>query len=257
MQYSFRRNFYEQVKASLKEYPVTVLLGPLRCGKTVCLKQLNEDLENVRYFDFKILSEDETLSVLDEVLEALQKNAEIIFLLDDVSYVKNIETELWKIADVCHKRDSNTRIVLAGSLLYAVETWVNRAFHGPIGKIRAGFLSYSEYIRYKNLPEESAETYEQYLQEVALFHQIGSLNEYLEECLEETRIANGNTSDYLLENDCYLVEGHIEYLVQVYLQTVGKEVSNEMPLESNVRKQALQLLKNWGLNGEDCECVIF
>ena len=251
MQYPFHRDFYHQVKESIKTYPVTVFLGPLRCGKTVCLNQLSDDLKHVRYFDFKTLSDDETLGVFDEVLESLGTNTETIFLFDDISYVKNIETELLKIAHAIEgKTEIKTRIVLAGSQIYAVETWVDRAFQEPVGKFKAGFLTYSEYIRYRNLPEPSAEMYEQYVQEAAMFHQIGSLHAYLSECLKETIIANGNTSDYLFLNDCYLVKEHTEYLVKVYEQLCGKESLKDLQMEPDARNQAVQLLKNWGLSEE-------
>lgn len=248
MQYPFRRDFFYQVKDSLKEYPVCILIGPLRCGKTVCLKQLNEETEHAKYFDFKALSEDAALLALDEVLESIQRNTEKLFLLDDVSYVKNIETELWNMAHAIDKKtDVKTRIVLAGSQIYALETWVNRAFYEPVGIIRADFISYPEFARYKNVSDKSAETHDQYLKEAAKFHQIPSLKEYLTDCLKETVVSNANTSDYLLDNDCYLVEDHVEYFIQVLVNEREKERSYEIPIHPEAKKQTLNLLKNWGL----------
>ena len=46
MEYSFFRDFFYDVKSSIEKNAVTFILGPRKCGKTVCLKQLDEVIKN-------------------------------------------------------------------------------------------------------------------------------------------------------------------------------------------------------------------
>lgn len=221
MQYEFRRDFYNLVKESLNQNAVSFLLGTRKCGKTVCLKQLNEELSNSVYIDFKTLNEDEKLGVFDEVIEAIKNNVKKTFLLDEITYVKTAELEICKIANsLADINNSNTKIVLTGSQSVALEAWANRAFAGNVGKIRVDFLTYSEFLRYKNIDEVSAETYNQFLFESADFYQFTSLEDYLKGCLEETIISNNNTSNYIFDNDCYLLKNNVDFLIDVCYQTL-------------------------------------
>ena len=204
MQYEFRRDFYHLVKESLEQNSVSFLLGTRKCGKTVCLKQLNEELNNSTYIDFKTLSDDEKLDVFDEVLDSIKNNKDKIYLLDEITYVKTAEVEIYKIANTLADIDNNnTKIVFTGSQSVALEAWANRAFAGNVGKIKVDFLTYSEFLRFKGMNEVSAETYNQFLFESADFYKFVSLEDYLKGCLEETIISNNNTSNYIYNNDCY------------------------------------------------------
>ena len=53
MFYDFYRDFYFLVADSIKNNSVTFLLGTRKCGKTVCLHQLNKNGEHTKYIDFK------------------------------------------------------------------------------------------------------------------------------------------------------------------------------------------------------------
>ena len=40
MGYKFKRDIYRDIKMSIVNNVVTFLLGPRKCGKTICLKQI-------------------------------------------------------------------------------------------------------------------------------------------------------------------------------------------------------------------------
>lgn len=222
MKYTFHRDFYYSVTSSIEKNTVTFLLGPRKCGKTVCLKQIKDSFTDASYIDFKTFSSDEKkYMVFDDILAAIKNNKPEIYLLDEVTYVPNIETKICEIAnELSDINNTQTKIIFTGSQSVALEAWSNRAFAGNAGKVYANFLSYAEFIKWKGLSEISPNTYNQFLYEAADFYHFSSLEEYLKGCLEETIISNNNTTNYIFNNDCNLLEGKIDTLVNICYQTL-------------------------------------
>lgn len=223
-EYEFKRDIYYDIKDIIENSisNITFLLGPRKCGKTVCLKQIERNFENTQYTNFKLLNDKESRKKFDEINEAISKNQPIVYLLDEITYAFYPEKEIYQIADTFSEvENTNTKIVFTGSQSNALEIWANRAFSGNVNKIKADFLTYSEFLRYKNLSEISEKTYNQFLFEASEFYKFNSLEEYLRGCLEETIISNSKTSNYIMGNECYLLtENNIDTLIDICYQTL-------------------------------------
>lgn len=222
MGYIFRRDFYNQMIESINNNSVTFLLGTRKCGKTVCLSQLYETLPYSRYVDFKTIADfSDKVDVFRDILDSINENEKIVYLLDEVTYVPNVDARICEIASaLTFSNNTNTKIVFTGSQLLALNTWADRAFAGNVGKVSVDFLTYSEFLRYKGLTEISPNTYSQFLYEVADFCKFKSLEDYLKGCMEETIISNANTSNYIFDNDCDLIKDNEDVLVNLCYQTM-------------------------------------
>ena len=227
MQFPFHRDFYNTVKDAIFSNSVSFLMGPWKCGKTVCLRQICEEFRNSEYVDFKTFASgderasfDKQLKFFDRIFQAV-KNEDRIFLLDGITYVTYADCHIKDLA--IHLDDySNvkTKIVFTGSQSVALNAWANRAFGEDAGYIYAELLTYSEFIRYKGLEEDSAQTFNAFLYDSAAFHKITSLKEYLKSCIEETNIANEYAMEVIFDNDVFLIEDKIEFLVDICYQTL-------------------------------------
>lgn len=238
MEYTFYRDFYYLVEESIRDNTVTFLLGTRKCGKTVCLKQLTHNLVNTVYVDFKNISDlNDKYCVFDKVLDSIKNNDDRIFLLDEITYVPAAESKICEIAcELAGRRDLRTKIVFTGSQSVALNAWASRAFAGNASKINVDFLTYSEFLRYKNLNEISVETYSMFLYETKDFYQFNSLEEYLKDCIEETIISNYNTSNYIYYNECELIHSKPEILVNIFYQalfTLHKHVNVQTFFKDN------------------------
>ena len=223
MNYSFKRDFYFEVKKMLDKTNVVFLLGPRKCGKTVCMLQLNEEYSEAEYVNFKIYNEKEAYDKFDEINEAISSDSKKIFFLDEITYCPSPEIQIYKIADAYTRTaNKNTKIIFAGSQSVALDSWGHRAFAGSAGFIRPNFLTYNEWLKYKNITEISEDTYEQYLYGVSDFYNFTTLEDYLKGCLDETIISNNNTSNYLLGNDCHLIDTGILLCYFIYFAQSGE-----------------------------------
>ena len=183
MQFPFHRDFYNTVKDAIFGNSVSFLMGPWKCGKTVCLRQVCEEFGNSEYVDFTTFSSDdecasfdEQLKVFDRIFQAVEKNENRIFLLDGITYVTYADCQIKELARIFDDYSNNkTQIVFTGSQSVALNAWANRAFGEDAGYIYAELLTYSEFIRYKGLEEDSAQTFNSFLYDSAAFHNITSL----------------------------------------------------------------------------------
>ncbi len=224
MQFPFHRDFYNIVRDSVLSNSVSFILGPWKCGKTVCLRHLCEEFGNSEYVDFKTVAsvgEYETLKVFDKIFQAVENNEDRVFLLDGITYDAYAERQIKQLAMVLDDcGNARTKIVFTGSQSVALKAWANRAFGEDAGYIYADFLTYAEFIRYKGFKETSARTFNAFLYDSAAFHNITSLKEYLTRCIEETNISNEHTMECIFDNDVYLIEDKIKLLVNICYQTL-------------------------------------
>lgn len=222
MSYKFRRDFYNLMIDSIEGNSVTFLLGTRKCGKTVCLHQLEESIEHTQYIDFKVVSDISTqIDIFRNILNSIKTNECKIYLLDEITYVENAESKICEIANaLTESNNTKTKIVLTGSQSVALNAWADRAFAGNAGKISVDFLTYSEFLRYKGLTDHTPETYNQFLYEVADFYNFKSLKGYLEGCIEETIVSNAKASNYIFDNECDLIQDKVDLLINICYQTM-------------------------------------
>lgn len=239
--YPFRRDFYYAVDKTIKENTFSFLLGPRKCGKTVCMKQLLRDYSRsgikVKYVDFKTLNTNAQYDVLGDIYRSLESDEPKIYLLDEITHLENAELNICTIAsETADLNIKNTKIIFTGSQSVTLRTWADRAFGGFAGYIYADFLSYPEYLKYKNIPDISEESYLDFLYNVADFYELPSLEKYLKGCLEETIVSNRNTANYVINSECDLLTNNENTLINICYQTLfslHNQTSYETFMEGN------------------------
>ena len=202
--YKFKRAFYYEVKRSIKEHKATFILGPRKCGKTICMKQLADEIDNSLYYDVKTMNDDEAIDLIDDIVRDIQDCKDIAYLVDEVTYLYMPEKDIAKIANAySDNANAKTKIVFAGSQLLSIEAWGYRAFSANAKYIRTDFLSYPEWLAYKGISEVTAETYDQFVVGTREFYNdFTSLEDYLHSCLDETVLSNYKTSNAVFNNEC-------------------------------------------------------
>lgn len=116
MDYKYKRHFCIDLENQLKHNQIIFLLGPRKCGKTVALKQISKNNANYDYTDVKMLDSKEKAEYIDKIITSIENNEDIVYLLDEVTYLDRPELEIEKIAnsyaDFCN---NSTKIVFTGS----------------------------------------------------------------------------------------------------------------------------------------------
>lgn len=202
--YSFKRKLYYDTEKSIENTSVTFLLGPRKCGKTVCLQQINEAYSQSEYYNIKNMTENEAAVLYNQILNDINNSVDKIYLIDEVTYFDVPEKVIANIAFAAGgNNERKTKVVFAGSQSIALEAWANRAFAGNAKFIYGEFLTYSEWLEYNNTDEVSAKTYNDFLYGVKSFYKdFITLDQYLKGCLEETIQSNLKTSNVIPHNEC-------------------------------------------------------
>lgn len=264
--YAFKSDAYDEVLRAMRDNSVVFLTGPHKCGKTVCLTQIAEALHNSVTVNFRhIQTDNDKLLALDEVYNAIKTNRECVFLLDDFEYAFCPELAIEKISNLFYDSDTintKTKIVFAGNPMNAIATWANRAFGKNAAKVRMKFLTYEEYLRFSGRQKSEEDMYTQFcLHTGEEFYHIGSLEEYLGECLKSSIVSNQNTSNIIFLNETYLIEDNVAVLMDVCrlsgsFNAVGKqtviekgttESSDLRAYSQETVKQAIQFLERHGI----------
>jgi len=196
---------YYETQQALNSTTVSFLLGPRKCGKTVCLQQLSEDYNNAVYINVKsdYVTDSDRRSLIDSVIDDIKNDSDRIYLIDEATYLSAPDKDIAKIADALSQyNNSNTRIIFAGSQSKALEFWGHIAFAGNASFIQGDFLSYPEWLDYKGIKEVSEETYIDYISNTREFYKdFVSTKDYLYGCLDETVVSNNRSVEYVLGND--------------------------------------------------------
>ena len=104
--YPFKRSFYYEVEQAIHESSVTFILGARRCGKTVCMKQLQDtfsetnNFDKVVYFDAK--KEKSSLQkelFMKQVLSSIEANEKALYLIDETTYFNMPDTTIMEVQD--------------------------------------------------------------------------------------------------------------------------------------------------------------
>lgn len=216
-EYCFKRSFYFDVENAIKNNHITFILGPRKCGKTVCLKQLEAGFSNAVYADMKadFDVDEQRRKFTARMLDDIRNGRDTIYLIDEATYMAFPDKEISKIAGVFSEcRTSCTRLVFAGSQSNALEFWGHIACGGNAAFIRTGFLTYPEWLAYRGITEVSEKTYLDFLLNVRDFYDcFNNTKEYLQGCLDETVISNRKAVEYIVGNS--IDELDVEMLLDV------------------------------------------
>jgi hypothetical protein len=250
MKYEFHRDFYNLVLGSINNHSTTFLLGTKRCGKTVCLQQIREELPNSEYIDFKDYAQNERIKILDRIIADIKSDKDAVYLLDGMTSVANYDIEICKIAEAyTDLKNINTKIVFCGSQSYALGVCADRAFAGNTCIISADFLTYSEFLKFKGIQEASEGSYNRYIMEISNFYNdFISLKQYFRDCINETIISNVNAADMVIGNETSLTEEDADFLIAVChmaLFNLQNSVSAEIAQKiSNVFTESYNIIKS-------------
>lgn len=246
VEYSFKRSFYYEAEQAVRNGSVTFLLGARRCGKTVCMRQLydtfcsSDEFDRAIYTDVKkdCLGETEKIGFISQVVESINNNEKVLYLIDEVTYLFYPDKEIMKIQDAFTVRENNsTKVVFTGSQSRALDYWGHLAFAGDATYVRADFLSYPEWLMYKGINEVSEETYLGFLRGTRKFYRnFRSTKEYLQGCLDETVISNNKSGEIVFGNDCSLINNDM-LLDVLYASLVT--LHNHVSYQSFANKDAL------------------
>lgn len=237
--YTFKRDFYADVVHSIQKSRATIVLGPRKCGKTVCLTQIKDRYDNAEYVDFKQKTEKEGSDIFLRIQKSIEDDEDKIYLLDEITYAPNPEKNICILAGLFSEYDTkHMKVVFAGSQSLALERWGHIAFGGSAGFIRPNFLSYSEWLKYERITEPSAESYERFLYGAMDFYGFTSMKDYLQGCLDETILSNAKTSNYIYGNDCYLLDADVLLDVcYATLFTLHNHVANSTFMKNDYLKE--------------------
>ena len=224
--YTFKRDFYYSVESALNEHSVVFLLGPRKCGKTVCLKQLNEQYKNSKYVDVKTLKQPDRAGLIDTILSSIMDNRDTLYLIDEITYLDYADVEISRLAEVLSSRGTGTKVVLTGSQSVALRSWGYRAFSSFAGYVKADFINYKEWVAYKQTCV-SEESFNDFILNTDKFYKFNSLSDYLRGSLEETVISNHKSQELIFNNDVTQLDESI--LISV-LYTVMLTLHNHVTL---------------------------
>lgn len=242
--YTFKRYIYDDIVSCFGRQSVIFLLGPRKCGKTVCLHQLCDSYDNSEYIDFKNLNDEESIDAFKRIRTSIENNEDKKYFLDEITYAFYPDKEIERIAITLDENSGrNTKIVFAGSQSRALEYWGHRSFASSAGFIRADFINYSEWMRYKGIKEASEESYMDFLYHVSDFYGFSSIEEYIKGCLDETIISNLKATEVIFGNDVSLLSSdNIDELLDICYTTL-------FILHNQVGVQTFQMDKNKNLEG--------
>ena len=200
--YTYKRIWYSRVKESLKKNNVTLLLGPRKCGKTVCMYQLYEDIAGSIYFDAKTHTDDENREFCNSVISSVVNNEDKTYLIDEITYLQYPDLFLSNLGREFTVRDSKTRVVISGSQSVALKAWGMRAFASNAQYLYMDFLTYPEWLEYKGISEVSDKTYNRFiLGTKEFYHDFTDARSYIEGCIDETVRSNDKAKDLIYNND--------------------------------------------------------
>lgn len=222
--YTFKRSFYYEAEKAINDSSISFILGTRKCGKTVCMHQLENSLENAVYLDMKseFDTDEERRNAVNEILKSIANNVSIVYLIDEATYMAAPDKDIAKIAGAFSEYDnSDTKVVFSGSQSKALEFWGHIACGGNAAFIKTSFLSYPEWLAFKGITEISEKTYTEFLFNSRDFYKdFSNTKEYLQGCLDETVISNRKSVEYIMGNSAE--DLNVEMLLDVMYASLVK-----------------------------------
>ncbi len=244
--YKFRGKLYRDVRKAIAESKITFVTGPAKCGKTVCLKQLAADLPNAVYVNFKtdFSSDEEKSEFMKRIVRDMLDGEETVYLLDDVLQMSHADIEIFRIdGPFSETFNIKTRVVFADSNSKVLEFIAHIGFGGFSAFVRESFLSYPQWLEYRETTEVSEKTYLDFLFNIGDFYKsFKGTKEYLQDYINETRSLYDSNIRHIIKDD---IDGlDVEMLLNVlYAYLIG--------INGDIGKFAEMLAVNFG--GNDVE----
>lgn len=148
----FKRTLEDQIKKSLSNHRITVIIGPRQSGKTTLIKHIFEEIDDRKLFlDLDILENQEIFTSLSELVRYLEFNGyregqPFFLFLDEFQVVDNIS----KILKNLHDHYPSLKIVVTGSSSLEVLEKFTESLAGRKEIYYLYPLSYYEFIRFKD-----------------------------------------------------------------------------------------------------------
>ena len=219
---SFKRNYYNNIVDFITNSTKSILLvnGPRKIGKTVMLKQIEAEFSSkAKYFDFK----KEPNKTADYLLELVRKDADGIYLFDEITYCPAVETVLCEVSELLAIRGKlKGKFVFTGSQHIAQEKWFHSNFSCKAKILDIPFLQYDEYLRYIGSENNNADTFRDFVLNSWKFNDIDSNRDYLESCLIETIQVNEHCRDMILRLCDYEAYSPVEDALRILSATIFK-----------------------------------
>ncbi len=223
--YDFKRSFYYEAEKAIEDNSISFILGARKCGKTVCMRQLKDTLENAVYIDIKAEcdTDEKCRDVVNRIMQSIANDEKIVYLIDEVTYLAFPDKSIAKIAGEYSEYDNhNTKIVFSGSQSNALEFWGHIACGGNAAYIRTSFLTYPEWLAYKGITEVSEKTYLDFLFNSGKFNSsFKDIKDYLQGCLDETVVSNNKAAECVMGSG-FTEELDVEMLLDVLYASLVK-----------------------------------
>lgn len=175
------------------------LIGPRKVGKTIALMQLANLLQErneIIYYDFKQHGNDANEAFLVEMENCFDK--EIVFLLDEITYLEDVDINLARIAQRAKGACQKFKVIFTGSQPQAIRAWMRRYFSSDAFIVYCSFLGYDEWLQFHE-SSISYESYVDYVQHSSDFFKITDNREYLAGCIEETLMSAAKSCNVIRE----------------------------------------------------------
>ena len=242
----FRGKLYRDIKTAIEQCKVTFVTGPAKCGKTVCLKQLAADLPNAVYVNIKtdFSSDKDKSEFMKKIVKDMSEGGDKIYLLDDVLKMPHADIEIFR-TDAPFSAISNikTRVVFADSNSKVLEFIAHIGFGGFSAFVRESFLSYPQWLEYRETTEVSEETYLDFLFNVGEFYgSFKGTKEYLQDHLNETRALYNSDIEYIIKDNIENLD--VEMLLNVLYAYL-------IVINSDIERFSEMLAQNFGVDDND------
>lgn len=150
----FYKKAYFAVERALKVSTFISVVGPRMVGKTTILMQLQSKFGG-KYYSFKEMNADLSDDTFDLVLQAAQNNESVIFYLDEITYLDDFGRKLSFFSQVLPRlaakgEQPRFKIIISGSQEHSILSNVAKALGGRVTTVYVPFLSFGEFLVYKN-----------------------------------------------------------------------------------------------------------
>lgn len=229
--FDFKRDIFYEALANLREYPVVFLYGARNTGKTICLKQLAGELPEAEYYNIKCMQNLAAYRLRDKIKKCITSNEPRTFLIDNPGYCSQCDGVIYEIAYAFDELDEDTRpetrIVFAGGSPRALRYWATKYFGDMAEHIVSDFPSYSEWLKFYGTSDDS-ENRERFMFEKSGLTSFVDFDGFLMGSLAETEAINSNALNYIIGNDCELLDEHIlkDILFAILARGLGEELAD-------------------------------
>ena len=202
-EYPFKRSIYYKVLKALCKSRVVFLLGPRKCGKSVCLDQLHKNVPSSKYYDISKYRDYDREALCDQIEIELTSGKYPLVLIDEITKVDCFYTHVQRFVRAVNDSSiAKTRVVITGSQSYSLARVGGVSTAGDGGYVTDEFLSYSDWLRWKG--EQACEkSFKEFVCGTRSFYRnFATVNDYLTGCLDETVISNANIGMPIYHNSC-------------------------------------------------------